>query len=145
MNWINIFGLMIVILILIPNLIYSCKNKKIQNQCTHRLMNILEQTGRYSSMFFMVFPIGLPQYGFHSASGFTIWLVCIAVFLMLYWIFWGFYFRKGSLYFAMPLAVIPSVIFILSGFLLHNWPLVLAGLIFSVGHIFVTYQNNRAG
>lgn len=61
MNWINIFGLILVLLILIPNVIYACKNKKAQNHCTHRLMNILEQTGRYSSMFFYGVPYRTPQ------------------------------------------------------------------------------------
>lgn len=43
-GWLNIFGLIILILILIPNIIYAfTKGKGQKNKCTNTVMNILEQ------------------------------------------------------------------------------------------------------
>ncbi len=42
-GWINVFGAIIVILLLIPNIVYAIKNKDEKNICTNRLMNIAEQ------------------------------------------------------------------------------------------------------
>lgn len=53
-NWINIFGLFIIALLLIPNIIYAIKHKGGKNLCENRWMNVLERIGRYSSMLFMV-------------------------------------------------------------------------------------------
>ena len=48
-GWINVFGAIIVILMLIPNIVYAIKNKDETNLCTNRFMNIIEQVGRYAS------------------------------------------------------------------------------------------------
>ncbi len=58
-NWLNVFGLVIVVLLLIPNIIYAIKFKNQQNKCTNKAMNIIEQIGRYGCMFLMVFNIGI--------------------------------------------------------------------------------------
>ncbi|MBQ1695375.1 MAG: hypothetical protein II076_05490, partial [Bacteroidales bacterium] len=51
-NWINIFGLITVILMLIPNIIYAIKFRGKETKCNCcRSMYILEQIGRYGSMF----------------------------------------------------------------------------------------------
>ena len=47
-GWINVFGAIIVILMLIPNIVYAIKNKNEKNLCTNRLLNVIEQVGRYS-------------------------------------------------------------------------------------------------
>ncbi|HOM03754.1 MAG TPA: hypothetical protein PLH43_13190 [Acetivibrio sp.] len=43
---------------------------------------------------------------------------------------------------AIALAVIPTCIFLLSGFLLKHWLPVSASVLFGVGHVYVTYQNH---
>ena len=48
---INIFGLIIVLLILVPNIIYAIRVKDQENKCQNKIMNILEQIGRYGCMF----------------------------------------------------------------------------------------------
>lgn len=44
-NWINVFGVVIVVLLLIPNLVYAWKFRGQKNHCTNKGMNILEQLG----------------------------------------------------------------------------------------------------
>lgn len=63
-SWLNIFGLILVVLLLVPNIIYAVKEKNQENKCTNKLMNLVEQIGRYASMFLMVFNIGLAEVGF---------------------------------------------------------------------------------
>ncbi len=142
MNWINVLGLIIVLFMLIPNIVYAYKNKNTVNLCDHKIMNIIEQIGRYSSMFLMVFNIGILEFGFASNELFVLWIIGIVVLLFLYWLFWYFYFKSPRLFFALMLAIIPSCIFIFTGLSMRHWLLVIVGILFSVGHIYVTYQNN---
>lgn len=46
-GWINLFGATIVIILLIPNIFYAIKNKDIENRCRNKIMNAIEQIGRY--------------------------------------------------------------------------------------------------
>jgi hypothetical protein len=46
-GWINLFSACIVVLMLIPNIIYALSHKDEKNLCTNKLMNVLEQGGRY--------------------------------------------------------------------------------------------------
>ena len=45
-GWINVFGLCIVIAILVPNIIYAFRFRGVENKCTNKVMNIIEQIGR---------------------------------------------------------------------------------------------------
>lgn len=43
----------------------------------------------------------------------------------------------------IALAVIPTVIFMLSGILLKHWLLVIGSVLFGIGHICITYKNHE--
>lgn len=144
MNWINIFGLGIVLLMLLPNVMYAIKMKSFENKCKNRTMNIIEQIGRYGSMFFMVFNIGLYEIGFRSDEAFVIWLIVTVLLLVLYWLYWYLFFQSPQASLPIILAILPSAIFITSGFFLLHWLLMISGTLFTIGHIYVTYSNNRA-
>ena len=73
-GWLNGFGLILVVLLLIPNIIYAVRAKDQHNHCTNKVMNVIEQVGRYSCMFLMVFNIGITEFGFHSVSAFLVYL-----------------------------------------------------------------------
>ncbi len=141
MNWINLWGLLTVIVMLIPNIIYGMKNKQAENKCNNHTVNVLEQIGRYGCMFLMTFNIGLNEFGFHTKNGFIVWFITILALLLLYWILFFVYFKCSSLILAILLAVIPSIIFIVSGLLLYYWLLVGFGVVFSIAHIYITYEN----
>lgn len=143
MGWINSINLIIVILMLIPNIIYAFKKKDEKNNSTNRLIKIIEQIGRYGCIFLMIINIGIDEFGFISKNEFLIWLLCIPSMLLLYWVFWIIYYKLHFKMIALVLAVIPSIIFILSGVLLRHWLLIIFGFVFSVSHIYVTYQNNK--
>lgn len=140
-HWINVFGLVLILLLLIPNIIYALKFRGQKNKCTNKMMNILEQVGRYASMFFMVFHIGIAELGFSSVGAFLLYGIGNAVLMLLYWVVWMLYFYKQDLKKGMALAILPSCIFVLSGVMSGHILLIISGAIFAVGHIYVTYQN----
>ena len=63
-GWINVFGVISVILMLIPNIFYAIKNKNEKNLCTNRFMNAIEQIGRYACIVLMWLPLIVWKFGF---------------------------------------------------------------------------------
>ena len=141
MKWLNIFGLIFVVLILIPNIVYAVKNKDHQNLCTNRFMNVVEQIGRYACMFFMVFNLGLAEFGFGSVGAFLFYIFGNIGLILAYWIIWILYFKKMVFWKQMALAIIPVCIFLLNGITLRHYLLIVSAVIFAVGHIYVTRKN----
>ena len=147
-GWINIFGAVIVILMLIPNIGYAIKNKGEKNYCTNLFMNIIEQIGRYACIVLMWLPLLVWKFGFASVFEMILYLACNGLFLAVYWIAFAVYMNRKSLKLALVLAIVPSCIFIFSGILLRHWLLAGFAILFAVGHIYVTYKNavhRRAG
>ena len=142
-SWINIFGLVIVILMLLPNIIYAVKFHGLANKCKNKTMNIIEQIGRYSSMFLIIFNIGVVEFGFSSTEAFIIYFIGNTILIIVYWIIWSMYFKKRILWKSMVLAIIPTAIFLLSGVTLRHYFLVISAIFFGIGHIYVTYQNAK--
>ena len=140
-DWLNVFGLILVILLLIPNIVYAIKVKDQKNLCTNKFMNILEQIGRYACMFLMVFNIGIAEFGFGSVAAFLIYGIGNVLLLLSYWIIWMLYFHKQSFGKQIVLAILPTCLFLLSGITMRHYLLILFGLVFGVGHVYVTYKN----
>ena len=142
-SWLNVFGLIIVILILLPNIIYAFKVKGQQNRCLNKLMNLLELVGRYGCMFLMIFNIGIAEFGFRSIGMFLAYLFGNPILIVSYWIIWAFYYKKAAYWKQIALAVIPTMIFLLNGVTLMHFLLIVFGIIFGVGHIYVTRENRE--
>ena len=137
-DWINLWGIAIVVLILLPNIVYAIKYRDVKNKCTNQVMNVLEQIGRYGSMFFMIVNIGLLEFAFSTVGSFLTYLFGNVILLLAYWIIWMLYFAKQKAWKSMALAVIPTLIFLISGITLRHIPLVICAIVFGVGHIYVT-------
>lgn len=144
-NAINLCGLAVVIIMLIPNIFYAARFRGVENKCKNRLMNTAEQIGRYSSFALMFLPIGVWEFGFAGLNEFFIYLFGNAALLLCYLITWVFYFKKQTMQRALALAVVPTLIFLLSGLTLRHWLLASASVVFGIGHIYVTYINNKKG
>ena len=142
-GWINLFGFFVVAVMLIPNIFYAARFKDAENKCTNKWMNIIEQIGRYGSFLLMFIPLGVWKFGFSDISYFLVYMLADIILLGAYLIIWVFYFKKQSLNKALALAIIPTLIFFLSGILLRHWLLAISAVIFGIGHIYVTYANNK--
>lgn len=139
-GWINIFGTIIVIILLIPNIIYATKNKTSEDKYKNKFVNIIEQLGRYASLIFTIFPIGIS--GFRNVEYMLVYLIVNCILLLLYLIIWIFYFKSKSLFKSMLLAIIPTIIFFICGITLSHWGLIISSIIFGFAHILITYKNN---
>ena len=91
-GWFNGYGLFFLILLLIPNIVYAVKYKDATNTCTDKWALILEQGGRYGSMFFMVFTFGSLTQGWASVTEFMVYLLGSTLLMVAYWIVWMLYF-----------------------------------------------------
>lgn len=142
-GWINLFGGIIVLLMLIPNIVYAPKNREERNLCTNRVMNVVEQAGRYGCIVWMWLPLLVWKFGFRIASEMLLYFLGNGVLLVAYWLVFARYMRKKTAKGALVLAILPACIFLLSGLLLRHWLLVGFGLLFAVGHIYVTTINAK--
>lgn len=143
MGWLNLTGLIIVGLLLIPNIVYAVKFKGQKNLCKNKTMNVLEQIGRYASMFLMIFNIGIAEFGFSSVGAFLLYFIGNAVLMLMYWILWMLFFGRQKFWNQLLLAVIPTMIFLLSGITLRHVLLIVSAVIFGCGHIYVTWENTK--
>ena len=140
-GWINVFGAVIVVLMLIPNIVYAIKNKGEKNLCTNRFMNVVEQFGRYACIVLMWLPLLVWKFGFASVLDMMLYMACNGLFLVAYWIAFAVYMKQKTVQLALVLAVLPACIFLLSGILLQHWLLAGFAVVFAIGHIYVTYKN----
>ena len=142
-GWINGWGATIVIIMLIPNIIFTIRNPHLENKCENAIMNTIEQVGRYTSMALMIVPVLAWKFGFKSVLEMIFYVVVTSVLLLLYLVVWFFYLKSQSKNNAIILALLPTMIFVISGILLRHWLLMIAGILFGIGHIYVTLQNSK--
>lgn len=142
-GWFNGYGLIFLILLLIPNIVYAVKYKDATNKCTDKWALVLEQIGRYGSMFFMVFSFGSLTQGWASVTDFVVYLLGSAVLLLAYWIMWMLYFAGQKIWKSMALAIIPVLLFLVGGLTMRNAVAMALAVMFGIGHIYVTYKNQE--
>ena len=140
-GWINFLGAGIVLVMLLPNLVYALNNRGAKNRCRNKLMNVIEQVGRYGCFLLMWLPLLVWEFGFQKLELLVIYLFGNGLLLCAYLIVWVFYFKGKSTCKSMLLAILPTCIFLLSGLTLHHWLLVFSAALFGVGHLYVTWQN----
>ena len=140
-GWINVFGAVIVVLMLIPNIIYALKNKGAENKCENKLMNAIEQVGRYGCIILMWLPLLVWKFGFPSVYEMMLYFFGNGCLLAAYWIVYAAYLKRKTRKRALALVVLPTCIFLLSGLLLRHWMLAAFAVLFGIGHIYVTEKN----
>ena len=140
-GWMNVFGLIIIVLFLIPNIIYKFKVKNYQKLNTNKFMKVLEQIGQYGCMFLMVFDFGMGELGFGSIEAFLVYAFGNIILLIFYWIMWMLYFIKEAYWKKITLAVIGTCLFLLSGITMTYTLLIILGIIFGIGHIYIVSKN----
>ena len=143
MDWLNTYGLIIIIIIMIPNVIFAMKEKNFESKYSNKVVELIEQIGRFGSMALMIFNIPLLDYGYWFTNGKVLYMFLICVLSILYCFVWSLYFRKSSIEKAMLLAIIPTIIFLSSGIIQGKILLMITSVFFGIGHIIITYYNNR--
>lgn len=110
----------------------------------NKVMNTIEQIGRYACIVLMWMPLLVWRFSFTSVTESIIYFSVNGLLPLAYLIVFFLYLRKENTRRAIILAVLPACIFLLSGLLLRHWLLVVFSIIFAVGHIYVTKKNHIA-
>ena len=142
MNVINLYGLFFIIVILIPNMVFAVRCKDgFENLWKNKVVEILEQIGRFGCFALMIFIIpGIP-FGFSSDETFAAYLIADSILVLVYCLIWIICFRKNSVFRALSLSILPSALFLFSGIMSRYVPLIAAALIFAPCHIMISYKN----
>lgn len=142
MGWFNYYGLIFIAIIMIPNIIFAILNKGgFENKYKNRVVEIFEQIGRYACLAFMVFNIPYTYFDFWFDYALAVYLSVNGVLCLLYLIFWIVCWKKNGKLKALSLSIIPTAIFLFSGIMLVNIPLIVSAIIFGVNHILLSYKN----
>ena len=142
MEWLNVFGLVMVAVIMIPNILLAMKCKDgFVNKWNNKLVETVEQIGRFGCFGFMIINIPGTWFGWWSDEAFAVYLVVDAVLVTLYCVIWAVCFRKSSVFRALALSIIPSVLFLFSGIMSRSILLTIAAVLFAPSHILISYQN----
>ena len=142
MEWFNVFGLVFIAIIMIPNIVYGIKCKDgFLNKWKNKTVEFMEQAGRIGSFAFMIINIPGTYFGFKSESAFTIYLIVNAVLIFFYCLIWIVCFKKNNMFRALALSILPSVVFLISGILSRSLLLVVSAIIFAPCHILISCKN----
>lgn len=144
MEWCNVFGLIFMAVILIPNILFAVKCKDgFENKWKNRTVETVEQIGRFGCFGFMIFNIPGTWFGWWSDEAFAVWLVVDALLVGLYCLVWIVCFRKSSVFRALALSILPSVLFLFSGIMTRSVLLAISALLFAPAHIAISWQNAK--
>ena len=144
MEWLNVFGLVMAAVIMIPNVLFAMKCKDgFVNKWNNKSVETVEQIGRFGCFGFMIINIPGTWFGWWSDEAFAVYLVVDAVLVTLYCVIWAVCFRKSSVFRALALSIIPSVLFLFSGIMSRSILLTIAAVLFAPSHILISYQNAK--
>ncbi|MBP1549841.1 MAG: hypothetical protein J6A05_07530 [Oscillospiraceae bacterium] len=144
LEWFNIFGLVFIIIIMIPNIVFAIKCKDgFENKWNNKAVEILEQIGRFGCFGFMIINIPGTWFGWWSDEAFAIYLIINAILVLIYCAIWIVCFRKNSVFRALSLSIIPSVVFLFSGIMCRSVLLIASAVIFAPCHIMISYKNTK--
>ena len=142
MEWFNVYGLVFMTVFMIPNIIFAikCKDSFI-NKWNNKLVELVEQIGRFACFAFMIINVPKTCFGFTSDEAFTVYLIVDTLLIAMYCVIWAVCFRKNNKFRALSLSIIPSVVFLFSGIMSRSVLLIVASLLFAPSHILISYKN----
>ena len=144
MEWFNIYGLIFICAIMIPNIIFAIKCKDgFENRWNNKFIETLEQIGRIGCFGFMIINIPKTYFGWACDEIFKIYIIVNTILIILYCLIWIICFKKNNIFRALSLSIIPSIIFLFSGILSRSILLIIFSIIFSPSHIMISYNNAK--
>ena len=142
MEWFNVFGLIFIAVIMIPNVVFAIKCKDgFDNTWNNKYVEVTEQVGRLGCFGFMIINIPGTWFGWWSDEAFALYLIVDTILVMLYCAIWIICFKKNSVFRALALSIIPSMLFLFSGIMSRSVLLIIASVLFAPSHIVISYKN----
>lgn len=144
MGWLNVFGSIMIAVIMIPNIIFAIGCKEgLKNKWKNKIVEFIEQTGRFGCFIFMIVNIPGTWFGWWSDEAFAIYLIVDTTLVMAYCVIWIICFKNSSMFRALALSVIPSALFLFSGIMSRSILLLVASILFAPSHILLSYRNAK--
>lgn len=144
MNFFNFYGMIFVVLILIPNVIFAYRHADgFENLYKNRSVEIFEQIGRFGSFILMIFSLPRVCIGFSTETVRKVYIIVGFLLVFLYILGWIVFRKEDSVRKSLVLSVLPSVLFFESGILSLNIPLIVTAAIFAPSHITISYMNAK--
>lgn len=144
MNALNIFGLIMIAVIMIPNIIFAIRYREgFENKWNNKIVAVAEQIGRFGCFAFMIVNIPGTWFGWWSDETFAIYLIVDTILVILYCTIWIICFKNNSIFRALALSIIPSVLFLFSGIMSQSILLIVASILFAPSHILLSYKNAK--
>lgn len=145
MEWFNFFGLIFIAIIMIPNIIYAIKCKdSFENKFQNKIVELLEQIGRFGCFGFMIINIPGTWFGWWSDEAFAVYLTVNVVLVLLYCGIWMICFKKTTVFRALALSILPSIVFLFSGIMSRSVLLMVSAVLFAPCHIWISYKNAKS-
>ena len=142
MEYINLYGLSFMAIIMIPNIVYAIKCRDgFGNRWQNKTVETLEQIGRFGCFGFMVINIPGTWFGWWSDEAFAVYLIVDSVLVFYYCILWIVLWKKNNLLRALALSIIPSVVFLFSALMSRSILLTVSALLFAPMHILISIKN----
>lgn len=144
MEWFNIFGLVFMAVIMIPNIIFALRHiDGFQNKWKNTAVEVIEQTGRFGAFAFMIINIPGTFFGWWSDEAFAVYLIVNTLLVIIYCVIWIICFNNNSVFKALALSILPSIVFLLSGIMSRSLLLIISALMFAPCHILISYKNAK--
>ena len=136
----NFYGLIAVVTILLPNLMWAISKKgEFTEYYNNRLVSVLEQIGRFGCFITMIVNIPYTYFGYFFEYGNLVYLFFSGIVVCVYLIGWIAKGEKEGVGYALWLSIAPSVLFLVDGILILSIPLivfaVIACLIFWLAYV----------
>ncbi len=143
MGWFNYYGLAVMAIVMIPNIIYAVKHcGDGRDTYKNKPVEVMEQIGRYGCMVFMIFNIPYTYFNFWFDYALVVYLSVNGALCLAYLIFWAICRDDNGRPKALSLSIIPSCIFLFGGIVLASIPLIVFSVVFAVNHIFISCKNS---
>lgn len=141
-KYVNFCGLVFVVIILIPNIVFAvtCKDG-FENRYQNKLVEILEQIGRFGCFFSMFIMIPYMNKGYWFQQGKAIYLILGFLLVSLYCLGWIVFWKENSIRKSLYLSIIPALLFLESGVVSGNLLLLIFAVVFAPCHILISYWN----
>lgn len=144
MEWLNVYGAAFIVIIMVPNIIYALKCRDgFENKWKNKAVEAIEQIGRFGCFGFMVVNIPGTWFGWWSGEAFAAYLIINTVLITLYCMIWMICFRKNTIFRALALSIIPSLVFLFSGIMSRSVLLIVSTVLFAPAHILISYRNAK--
>ncbi|MDD6011412.1 MAG: hypothetical protein PUC33_01045 [Oscillospiraceae bacterium] len=142
MEWLNLFGLGFMVLILVPNIIFAVRcHDGFQNLYHNRPVLALEQIGRYGCFVTMIINIPKTVFGFASDEAFALYLIVDSLLVLVYLAVWLFMWKKNGLLRTVLLSLLPASVFLFSALMSRSLLLGAFSVVFLPCHLIVGWQN----